>query len=178
MFCLPFHIFKILHLCACTKWFKFKVLLIFSLFFTFIEPKGYLFIYLFFENPNLVAKFYSMEKGKNYIRSRVTRGATFIERIKSICIYLAFPQIDPNTSTHHIIYYTIKYKLNPIIRGVNILFNCHVIALSGFFFSFLLISWSDDKKTIIRSGYHILKFETPSNIIFNCHVCCLINIFL
>ena len=143
MFCLPFHIFKILHLCACTKWFKFKVLLIFFLFFTFIETKGYLFIYL--ENPDLVAKFYSMEKGKNYIRSRVTRGATFIERIKSVCIYLAFPQIDPNTSTHHIIYYTIKYKLNPIIRGVNILFNCHVIALSGycffFFLSFNILVW-------------------------------------
>ena len=119
-----------------------------------------------------------MEKGKNYIQSFVTRGATFIERIKSICIYLAFPQIDPNTSTHHIIYYTIKYKLNPIIRGVNILFNCHVIALSGYCFFFLLIFWSDDKKTIIRSGYHILKFETHSNIIFNCHVCCLINFFL
>ena len=82
--------------------------LYFPYFFTFIEPKGFFFYFFyFFENLDLVAKFYSMEKGKNYIRSRVTRGATFIERIESICIYLAFPQIDPNTSTHHIIYYFI-----------------------------------------------------------------------
>ena len=127
--------FPHLYLCACTKWFKYKLLLISSLFFfTFIEPKGFLF---FWESRPSGQVLFNGKRKKLHTISCNKRSYIYWTNWVNLYLFsLSTNRPQYFNTSYHILFYTIKYKLNPIIRGVNILFNCHVIALSGFFFLF------------------------------------------